>query len=154
MLLVMSPIWWSWSIITSESYSCLLWFFSFLEDMYAKYGYHRLIKLANKHWNEAWNYVEWITLLRCGEFWWLLEPWLFPTQSNLARPAESVVPATRPFIWVILVRVGTSHVAFLVALALGGAAAMLGGCNVYYVWEPRVFMTPPKNPMVYERLYV
>ena len=30
----------------------------------------------------------------------------------------------------------------------------LGGCNVYYVWEPRAFMTPPKNPLVYERLYV
>ena len=31
---------------------------------------------------------------------------------------------------------------------------VLGGCTVYYVWEPRAFMTPPKNPMVYERLYV
>ena len=30
----------------------------------------------------------------------------------------------------------------------------LGGCTVYYVWEPCVFMTPPKNPLVYERLYV
>jgi hypothetical protein len=30
----------------------------------------------------------------------------------------------------------------------------LGGCSVYYVWEPRAFMTPPKNPLVYERLYV
>jgi hypothetical protein len=30
----------------------------------------------------------------------------------------------------------------------------LGGCTVYYVWEPLAFMTPPKNPLVYERLYV
>jgi len=30
----------------------------------------------------------------------------------------------------------------------------LGGCTVYYVWEPRAFMTPLKNPLVYERLYV
>jgi hypothetical protein len=30
----------------------------------------------------------------------------------------------------------------------------LGGCTVYYVWEPRAFITPPKNPLVYERLYV
>ena len=22
----------------------------------------------------------------------------------------------------------------------------LGGCTVYYVWEPRAFMSPPKNP--------
>ena len=28
------------------------------------------------------------------------------------------------------------------------------GCTVYYVWEPRAFMTPLKNPMIYERLYV
>jgi hypothetical protein len=32
--------------------------------------------------------------------------------------------------------------------------AALGGCTVYYVWEPRAFMTPPENPLVYERLYV
>ena len=31
---------------------------------------------------------------------------------------------------------------------------ILGGCTVYYVWEPRAFMTPPKNPLVYDRLYV
>ena len=31
---------------------------------------------------------------------------------------------------------------------------LLGGCTVYYVWEPRAFMTPPKNPLIYERLYV
>ena len=30
----------------------------------------------------------------------------------------------------------------------------LGGCTVHYVWEPRAFMTPPKNPLGYERLYV
>ena len=34
------------------------------------------------------------------------------------------------------------------------AVIQLGGCTVYYVWEPRAFMTPPKNPIVYERLYV
>jgi hypothetical protein len=28
------------------------------------------------------------------------------------------------------------------------------GCTEYYVWEPRAFMTPLKNPLVYERLYV
>jgi hypothetical protein len=30
----------------------------------------------------------------------------------------------------------------------------LGDALLYYVWEPRAFMTPPKNPLVYERLYV
>jgi hypothetical protein len=30
----------------------------------------------------------------------------------------------------------------------------LRGCTVYYVWEARVFMIPPKNSMIYERLYV
>ena len=30
----------------------------------------------------------------------------------------------------------------------------LGGCTLHYVWEPRAFMTPSKNPIVYERLYV
>jgi hypothetical protein len=34
------------------------------------------------------------------------------------------------------------------------STCLLGGCTVYYVWEPRAFMTPPKNPLVYERLYV
>ena len=34
------------------------------------------------------------------------------------------------------------------------AVGFLGGCTVYYVEEPRAFMTPPKNPLVYERLYV
>jgi hypothetical protein len=29
----------------------------------------------------------------------------------------------------------------------------LGGCTVYYFWEPHAFVTPPKNPLVYERLY-
>ena len=29
-----------------------------------------------------------------------------------------------------------------------------GGCIVYYVQEPRAFMTPPKIALVYERLYV
>jgi len=31
---------------------------------------------------------------------------------------------------------------------------LLGGCIVYYVWEPRAFMTPPKKPLVYNKLYV
>ena len=38
-----------------------------------------------------------------------------------------------------------------------GAPALglkLGGCTVYYVWESCAFMTPPKKPLVYERLYV
>jgi hypothetical protein len=30
----------------------------------------------------------------------------------------------------------------------------LGGCNVYYVWESRAFMTPPKKALVYARLFV
>ena len=30
----------------------------------------------------------------------------------------------------------------------------LGGCTLYYVWELRAFMTPPKNPLIYEWLYV
>jgi hypothetical protein len=30
----------------------------------------------------------------------------------------------------------------------------LGGCTVYYVWESRAFITHPKKPLVYERLYV
>ena len=34
------------------------------------------------------------------------------------------------------------------------ARELLGGCTVYYVWESCAFMTPPKNPLVYERLYV
>ena len=28
------------------------------------------------------------------------------------------------------------------------------GCTIYYVWESHAFMTPPKKPLVYERLYV
>jgi hypothetical protein len=43
----------------------------------------------------------------------------------------------------------------MLALTLHGASEVgLGGCIVYYVWESRAFMTPPKKPLVYERLYV
>ena len=37
---------------------------------------------------------------------------------------------------------------------LAGHIRATRGCTIYYVWEPRAFMIPPKNPMVYERLYV
>ena len=41
-----------------------------------------------------------------------------------------------------------------VALFLGALGATWGGCTLHYVWESRAFMTPSKNPIVYERLYV
>jgi hypothetical protein len=39
-------------------------------------------------------------------------------------------------------------------MLVGFEKYILGGCTVYYVWEPRAFMTHPKNPLVYKRLYV
>jgi hypothetical protein len=43
---------------------------------------------------------------------------------------------------------------FHISLTISHSVVNLGGCIVYYVWEPRAFMTPPKNPLVYEGLYV
>lgn len=86
------------------------------------------------------------SLLRCGEPS-LLEPWLFTAHSNLGQngrkcgAGDTLDPS---FGW-FLVRAGTSHVAFLVACALGGVAAMpsrktiVGWCrcgrDVIALWE-------------------
>ena len=69
---------------------------------------------------------------------------------------------TLPYPWRILHMGKTSRNCMLSLLASGVRHMRslnylgwwLGGCTVYYVWEPRAFVTPPKNPMVYERLYV
>ena len=42
-----------------------------------------------------------------------------------------------------------AHMHTWYCMILRRAWNLLGGCTVYYVWEPRAFMTPPKNPLVY-----
>lgn len=145
MLLVISRSSWSWSITSDRVVLMLLWYFSFLEGMSAKHGYHLLIHLANKHWNWAWIYPDWITI----KMRWALTTRTLALYSTFqlgqnGRKCGAGDTLDPSFGW-FLVRAGTSHVAFLVACALGGVAAMpsrktiVGWCrcgrDVIALWE-------------------
>lgn len=146
MLLVISRSSWSWSITSDRVVLMLLWYFSFLEGMSAKHMGITCWFIWPTSIEIEHESIRTESLLRCGEPS-LLEPWLFTAHSNLGQngrkcgAGDTLDPS---FGW-FLVRAGTSHVAFLVACALGGVAAMpsrktiVGWCrcgrDVITLWE-------------------